>query len=136
QSMDDLSAATRNQRYANYARNTIDSYLSAEGAIAGYDPADHNIDDINSGKMLQRLARRNPDPKYRAAIGHLAAALAKHPRTSEGAFWHKQRYPHQLWLDGVYMGMPFLAAVGVEQGNDALVREAVHEFEVARAHLR
>ena len=79
---------------------------------------------------------RHPDPKYRAAIAALAAQLAKHPRTSEGAFWHKQRYPHQLWLDGVYMGMPFLAGVGVAEGDDHKVEEAVREFTIARSHLR
>ena len=86
--------------------------------------------------MLQRLQDRHPDPRYRAAIGALAAQLAKHPRTSEGAFWHKQRYPHQLWLDGVYMGMPFLAGVGVAEGDDHKVEEAVREFTIARSHLR
>ena len=136
QSFDELALASGERRFADFARRTIDSYLSADGTITGFDPLEYNIDSINSGKMLQRLAKRDPDPKYRAAIGALAAALAQHPRTSEGAFWHKQRYPHQLWLDGVYMGMPFLAGVGVERGDDHLIEEAVREFAIARAHLR
>ncbi len=139
QAMDDLSAAVGDPRFSDFARRTIDSYLTKDGAILGYEPAEFNIDHINSGKMLQRLQARHPDPtdpKYRAAIGALAAQLAKHPRTSEGAFWHKQRYPHQLWLDGVYMGMPFLAGVGVAEGDDHKVEEAVREFTIARSHLR
>jgi unsaturated rhamnogalacturonyl hydrolase len=139
QAMDDLSAAAGDPRFSDFARRTIDSYLTKDGAILGYEPAEFNIDHINSGKMLQRLQARHPDPtdpKYRAAIGALAAQLAKHPRTSEGAFWHKQRYPHQLWLDGVYMGMPFLAGVGVAEGDDHKVEEAVREFTIARSHLR
>jgi unsaturated rhamnogalacturonyl hydrolase len=39
----------------------------------------------------------------------LRAQLDIQPRTSEGGFWHKQRYPHQMWLDGLYMGSPFYA---------------------------
>ena len=35
--------------------------------------------------------------------------MATHPRTSEGGFWHKKRYPHQMWLDGLYMASPYLA---------------------------
>ncbi len=136
QAMDDLSAAVGDRRFSDYARRTIDSYLTKDGAILGYDAGEFNIDHINSGKMLQRLQARHPDPRYRAAIGALAAQLAKHPRTSEGAFWHKQRYPHQLWLDGVYMGMPFLAGVGVAEGDDHKVEEAVREFTIARSHLR
>ncbi len=142
QAMDDLAAAVGDSRFAGYARRTIDSYLTADGMILGYEAGEFNIDNINSGKMLQRLLDRSPSPtdstglKYRAAIGALAAQLAKHPRTSEGAFWHKQRYPHQLWLDGVYMGMPFLAGVGVAEGDDRKIEEAVREFTIARSHLR
>jgi rhamnogalacturonyl hydrolase YesR len=136
QAMDDLSAAVGDPRFADFARRTIDSYLTADGTIRGYDAGEFNIDNINSGKMLQRLQSRHPDARYRAAIGALAAQLAKHPRTSEGAFWHKQRYPHQLWLDGVYMGMPFLAGVGVMEGDEHRVEEAVRELTIARSHLR
>ncbi len=136
QAMDDLSAAVGDPRFSDYARRTIDSYLTADGTILGYEAGEFNIDSINSGKMLQRLRDRYPDPRYPAAIGALAAQLAQHPRTSEGAFWHKQRYPHQLWLDGVYMGMPFLAGVGVAEGDDPKIEEAVREFTIARSHLR
>lgn len=136
QALDDLSAAAGDPRFAAFARRTIDSYLTGDGAILTYDPGEFNIDSINSGKMLQRLGDRHRDPRYGAAIGALAAQLAKHPRTSEGALWHKQRYPHQLWLDGVYMGMPFLAGVGVMEGDDHKVEEAVREFTIARSHLR
>jgi unsaturated rhamnogalacturonyl hydrolase len=136
QSLDDLATATGERRYADFARRTIDSYLAADGTIDGFDESEYNIDAINSGKMLQRLAKRDPDPKYKGAIAILAKAMANHPRTSEGAFWHKQKYPYQLWLDGVYMGMPFLAGVGVERGDDHLMAEAVKDFTVARARLR
>jgi len=39
----------------------------------------------------------------------LREQLKTHPRTSEGGFWHKKVYPHQMWLDGLYMGQPFYA---------------------------
>ena len=136
QALDDLAAAVGDRRYADFAKRTIDSYLTADGTIQTYAPDEFNIDHINSGKMLQRLQSRHPDARYQAAIAALAAQLATHPRTSEGAFWHKQRYPHQLWLDGVYMGMPFLAGVGVAAGDDHTVEEAVREFTIARSHLR
>ncbi len=136
QAMDELAAATGDPRFADWAKSTIDSYIAEDGDILTYDAELFNIDHINSGKMVQRLYAKHGDPAYRSAIDALAAQLADHPRTSEGAFWHKQRYPHQLWLDGVYMGMPFLAGVGVMQGDDEKIAEAVREFEIARSHLR
>jgi rhamnogalacturonyl hydrolase YesR len=136
QAMDDLSTASGDTRFAEYAKRTMDSYLADDGTIHTYDADEFNIDHINSGKMLQRLYARHGDAKYRRAIDALAAQLADHPRTSEGAFWHKLRYPHQLWLDGVYMGMPFLAGVGVMEGDDLEIEDAVREFSIARSHLR
>ena len=136
EAMDDMTKATGDTQFAGYAQRTIDSYLEDDGAIRTYEADKFNIDNINSGKMLLRLYALNGDEKYRAAIDILAAQLEEHPRTSEGAFWHKLRYPHQLWLDGVYMGMPFLAAVGVMQGDDEKLTEAVQEFSITRTHLR
>jgi rhamnogalacturonyl hydrolase YesR len=136
QAMDDLSTATGDPRFADYAKRTMDSWLTEDGTIHTYDAESFNIDHINPGKMLQRLYARHGDARYRQAIDALAGQLAEHPRTSEGAFWHKQRYPHQLWLDGVYMGMPFLAGVGVMEGDERKIEEAVREFSIARSHLR
>lgn len=136
QAMDDVSIITGDTRFADFAKRTIDSYVAEDGTIHTYKPDEFNIDQINSGKMLQRLYARDSEPRYRAAIDLLAAQLKDHPRTSEGAFWHKQIYPSQLWLDGVYMGMPFLAGVGVMEGDDHKVEEAAREFSIARSHLR
>jgi len=136
EAMDDVSKATGDIQFAEYAQRTIDSYLDDDGTIKTYKSDQFNIDNINSGKMLLRLYAQHGDAKYRTAIETLAAQLRDHPRTSEGAFWHKQRYPHQLWLDGVYMGMPFLAAVGEMEGDDEKLEEAVREFSIARSHLR
>jgi rhamnogalacturonyl hydrolase YesR len=136
QAMDELSTATGDPRFADYAKRTMDSYLEEDGTIHTYEAGEFNIDHVNPGKLLQRLFAKHGDAKYRKAIDALAAQMEEHPRTSEGAFWHKQRYPHQLWLDGVYMGMPFLAGVGVTEGDDHKIEEAVREFSIARSHLR
>jgi len=136
QAMDDLSEAVGDPRFAEFARRTMDSFITHDGAIHTYDAGTFDIDQINSGKMVQRLYAKHGDDKYRKAIDTLAAQLVDHPRTSEGAFWHKQRYTNQLWLDGVYMGMPFLAGLGVMENDDHKIEEAVREFEIVRSHLR
>ncbi|GGZ97654.1 hypothetical protein GCM10008090_02450 [Arenicella chitinivorans] len=136
ESLDDVSQLTGEPRFSTYAKSIMDSYLGDDEPIKGYRPENYNIDDINSGKMIQRLYARTSDAKYRAAIDALATTLETHPRTSDGAYWHKKRYPHQLWLDGVYMGMPFLAGVGNMQSNPHKVEAAAHEFIIARERLR
>ena len=45
--------------------------------------------------------------KYRKAIDLVYSQIQKMPRTKEGNFWHKNIYPNQVWLDGLYMCQPF-----------------------------
>lgn len=136
QALDDLYLAGQGDAYADWARETIDSYITDDGQIRTYKVEEYNIDKINSGKMLLRLYERTREEKYLAAAGRLRDQLADHPRTTEGAFWHKEKYPWQLWLDGVYMGMPFLAHYAVMNGDGEGLEEAVNEFLVSRKHLR
>jgi len=136
QAMDDLSSATDQPQFAEWGRATLDSYITEDGNIRTYDASQYNIDHVNSGKMLLRYLERLGDDKYRMAADAIRAQLEEHPRTSEGAFWHKERYPWQLWLDGVYMGMPFLAHYSQMTGDTHGIEEAVNEFLITRRHLR
>ena len=33
--------------------------------------------------------------------------MEKQPRTKDGVYWHKAIYAYQVWLDGIFMGLPF-----------------------------
>jgi rhamnogalacturonyl hydrolase YesR len=136
QAMDDLSTATGMPQFAEWGKATLDSYVTEDGEILTYDASLYNIDHVNSGKMLLRYLERTGDEKYALAADAIRAQLADHPRTSEGAFWHKQRYPWQLWLDGVYMGMPFLAHYDLNEGNMHGVEEAIAEALIVDRRLR
>jgi len=136
QAYDALGDATGEQRYNRVAEEVISSYVTPAGEIHSYDMEKYNIDSINSGKMLLRLYEKTGEERYRKAADLLRQQLQNHPRVSEGAFWHKQRYPYQLWLDGVYMGMPFLAGYSQQFEDGHSLDEVVSEFEITRRHLR
>lgn len=104
-----VSERTGEARYHEYVQSVIDSYVSPDGAIRTYKMEDYNLDNINSGKMLLVLYQKTGEAKYRNAAALLEQQLEKQPRTREGGFWHKQIYPYQMWLDGIYMASPFLA---------------------------
>lgn len=135
-SFDDLYQATLDPRYRQAAQTIVGSFIAEDGKIITYKKSDFNIDKINSGKMILRLYEQTGEEKYRIAAGHLRDQLKDHPKTSNGAFWHKKIYPHQLWLDGVYMGMPFLAQYSALFEDGASFDEVIHEFEVSREYLR
>ena len=131
-----ISPADQAAKYQAAVKAMGESFVTADGNIHSYQPEKFNIDSINSGKLLLRLYEQSGEAKYQLAAARLRAQLKDHPKTSNGAFWHKKIYPHQLWLDGVYMGIPFLAQYSQLFENGASLNEAVHEFVAVAEKLR
>lgn len=108
-SMIDLSAATQMEEPLVYGAAIIEPLIAQDGVISGYRKEEFNIDHIRPGVAVLQLYERTGEERYRKAADNLREQLARHPRTADGGFWHKQIYPDQMWLDGLYMAMPFLA---------------------------
>ncbi|WP_235425787.1 glycoside hydrolase family 88 protein [Cellvibrio mixtus] len=138
--LQDIDAISPNPAYRQALETVTGSYIRDDGHIETFEPDLFSIDLTKPGEMVILLEQRTRQEKYRKAADFLRENLKRHPRTSEGAFWHRATYPNQLWLDGVYMGMPFLAryAAAYETGEQQhkSFKEAVHEFVIARDHLR
>ena len=136
QAYDDLNQVAPDARYADAIQTVMGSFVNTDGSINGYVQSKYNIDSINAGKMLLRVYERNKAPRFKTAVDTLYAQLEAHPRTSAGAFWHKQRYPYQVWLDGVYMGIPFLAHYEQLLHDQPDFDEVLAEFQVVHEKLR
>lgn len=95
--------------YFKFAEDTIGSFITPDGQIRGYKPGEYQLDHLNPGKTLLALYKATGEERYRKAADLLCRQLETQPRTRDGGFWHKQRYPGQMWLDGVYMAGPFEA---------------------------
>src|SRR5215472_1599789 len=104
-----LNERSSDPRYVQFAEKVIGSFISTNGMIQGYKAEEFQLDSINPGKTVLALYQLTKDDRYRHAARLLRTQLHKQPRTSEGGFWHKQRYPEQMWLDGIYMASPFYA---------------------------
>ena len=100
---------TGNSRYLDYIRNHVDQFVREDGSIGTYRFETFNLDNIATGRQLLQLYSHTGAEKYRGAADLLRRQLKVHPRTREGGFWHKQIYPSQMWLDGLYMAGPFSA---------------------------
>ncbi len=133
---DELGELTGEARYKNVKNTVTASYVGADGAIARYSKENFNIDAIAPGPVLLRLYDQTGELRFKLAAERLREQLKDQPRTANGAFWHKQRYPGQLWLDGVYMGMPFLSEYTTRYENSKALDEVINEFKVTRSILR
>ena len=134
QSMIQVWKAGNNKAYYTYAKEYADKFIDSKGNISGYKIEEYNIDCVNSGKFLFDLFEKTKDERYRKAIILLRNQLKTQPRTSEGGFWHKQRYPNQMWLDGLYMGAPFYAQYAVAFNEPAIFDDVVNQFVIIHKH--
>ena len=100
-------------RYLDYIKEYYDEMIDEQGNILhNFKLENYNIDHIKPGINLFDLYNYTNDKRYLVALQKLREQLKTHPRTNDGGFWHKKIYPHQLWLDGVYMNTPFYARYG------------------------
>lgn len=134
QSMLQVWQVTQNQAYYNYAKSYADLMIDSVGAIPEYKPKEYNIDQINSGKFLFMLYNQTKDERYKNSIYFMRGQLTTHPRTSEGGFWHKLRYPNQMWLDGLYMGAPFYTQYASVFNEPAIFDDVVNQFITVHKH--
>ncbi|TRZ37951.1 glycosyl hydrolase family 88 [Niallia circulans] len=95
------------REYLDYIKQNLDLFVDGVGNIPKYSLQEFNIDHVNNGKILIDLYNETKDERYKKAADLLREQLRRHPRTKEGSFWHKQIYPYQVWLDGLYMGSVF-----------------------------
>jgi unsaturated rhamnogalacturonyl hydrolase len=128
--------ASRDEKYLNYIQQTMDHYVNEDGTIRTYSVKEFNLDNIQLGRMVLTLYKVTGQAKYRKAADLLREQLRKHPRTSEGGFWHKQIYPSQMWLDGLYMAEPFYAEYAATFHEDAAFDDIAKQFILIERHTR
>lgn len=121
-----------------YAEEWYDGIIDEDGSIKTYKLSEFNTDHVCPGRSLFYLYDRTGKEKYRMAMDTLYKQLTLHPRTSQGGFWHKQTYPWQMWLDGLYMAQPFYAEYITryvkEEEKDSLYRDILNHFFVVAEH--
>ena len=131
----ELSSITGEKQYADFVEGFIDAFVEEDGSIRTYPASGHALDDINEGRVLFPLYERTGKEKYRKACDFLHQCLLDQPRTHEGSFWHKQIYPNQVWLDGLYMAQPFAALYEKYFGNGDY-SDIVHQIDTVHLHMR
>ncbi|MDB6115834.1 MAG: glycosyl hydrolase family 88, partial [Lacunisphaera sp.] len=130
-----LGAATGNDAEVQFGIRAVGTHVSADGTINGFKLDDYNIDHIPPGKvLLAALDLGVKNDAYVKAVQTLRQQMATQPRTSEGGFWHKKRYPHQMWLDGIYMASPFLAQYAVRFKEPALFDDVAKQLVLMDRH--
>ena len=124
-----LYEVTGDERLLSYADSFMKAFVDENGNIRNYSPADYNLDNINGGKVLIYLYKKTGDERYRQAYRMLyEKQLAVQPRLDCGNFWHKSIYPYQIWLDGAYMALPFMAEYSLAEDNPEIMDDVMAQL--------
>ena len=124
---------TGNKDYYDYAKIYADSLIDASGKIR-MKYTSFNIDNVNPGKILFDLYEQTNDNRYKVAMDTLRKQMTEQPRTTEGGYWHKLIYPHQMWLDGIFMASPYLAEYGTVFGDTTVYADVVNQITLIARH--
>jgi unsaturated rhamnogalacturonyl hydrolase len=124
----EIYATTKEEKYLNFADYYEDFRISDDGTIDGYNKEEWNLDNINGAKNLITLYELTKKKKYRKAAAKIFQQIEEQPRTSEGNFWHKKIYPNQVWLDGLYMALPYYMEYEVLYDNSENINDIYRQF--------
>jgi len=113
--MEQVYRHTRDARYLTYIQRYADANVSNAGVVNI--PAAHSFDNIQPSVLLPFLYAETGAAKYKTASDQVRALYDNIPRNADRGYWHKQTYPNQMWLDSIYMGMPFLMRYGATFGS-------------------
>ena len=117
-----------------YVRAWADTMATEKGEVYKYKKFNYNVDHICPARIYFDLHDMygDQDKRYRRVTRKIREQIDSQPRTQSGEFWHKQIYPHQVWLDGFYMALPFYAEYtkryGPKEQKDSLFADIVHQF--------
>jgi unsaturated rhamnogalacturonyl hydrolase len=133
--MSKVYETTRDPRYLDYIRRWVDGHVDDQGVLGWDQSRTHNLDYIQPGMLILFLYEQTGLPKYKTAAQTVRQAFDKIPRNADGGFWHKGIHPNEMWIDGIYMGEPFLVRYGRLFGDAAFANDtAVSQATLVASH--
>ncbi|CAE6462866.1 unnamed protein product [Rhizoctonia solani] len=129
---------TGNATYRDYHLKQVDSMISANGTITGYNFTLYSLDPIRTGEAILYAYEQTNQTKYKVALDTFRRQLDAQPRTPAGAFWHRIGYQNQQWLDGVYMADNYYAAYNDKfaPNNNTAWDDILKQFQLVEDNLR
>jgi len=146
--MERLYELTGDKKYFNYIKDYIDSVIGPNGELPGIchelglevygfgGNPDTEMDYKQPSILLYRLFDETGDEKYMNAIKSIGESMYYYPTNPYGGYWHKTSTPHQMWMDGAYMGGPLSVKYAKRFGDPTLRERAIKQVFLMEEHLK
>jgi unsaturated rhamnogalacturonyl hydrolase len=120
-------------RYTKYMENWVDHFVKPDGSVLDYNLKEYNLDRIFPGRNVLTVYERNHDVRYKIALDNFIEQLKSQPKTKSGGYWHKNIYPWQMWLDGIFMASTYMAQYAKEFDSPMWFDEACSQTKLIYA---
>lgn len=121
-------------KYVNYYINSNGEFINPETFELGYKSGE--LDSVCASRVLFDLYDYTKDDRYLKAIKYTYNELCKMPKTVNGInYSHKEAYLNQIWLDGMYMYVPFLARYAKITNDLKIFDEIKSQYEYIRNYM-
>lgn len=124
--------ATRKKEYLDFCIAYFDANIADDGAMKHFEYAKGDLDDLQPGVALEMVQRLHHEDKYIRALHRLEVQFDLEPRNKEGSFYHKGKYPNQVWLDGLYMAEPFYTLEATRKFSLKMKKDILLQFKNVR----
>jgi len=110
-----LHEKTGQQNYLDYVLDFCDIHVTDNGEVPAFTGV--SLDDIMTGSVLVWVFTKTGKEKYKLACDKIRAAFDDYPRNNDKGFWHDRNLRHEMWVDGLFMGLMFLTRYGAYCGD-------------------
>jgi rhamnogalacturonyl hydrolase YesR len=130
-----LYTYTGDPKYFAYIKKFVDQHVTDDGNIRDF--TGESLDDMMAGRSIITAYEKTGEKRYRLAADKIRKQFDDYPRNADGGFWHNRSLPHEMWIDGVFMGQMFLTKYGAVIGDqDYCFNEATRQILTLADHCR
>jgi unsaturated rhamnogalacturonyl hydrolase len=124
-----LFERTGDEKYKRYVLDFCEKHVRENGEVPAF--SGESLDDIMPGSVLVWAWNVTGNEKYKKACENILKTYDNYPRNSDGGFWHDRKLAHEMWVDGLFMGLMFLTRHGKYIGSrDFCFSETVKQLSV------
>ena len=138
-----LYKSTNDSKYLEFVKTYVNYYIDSEGNFvkpSGSDGLGYNsgeLDSVCESRILFDLYKYTNDTRYQIAIETTYSELQNVIVTTNGYnYSHKNTYVNQIWLDGMYMYVPFLIQYANYKNDSALKKDIYNHLYYSYRYIR
>ena len=141
-SMVNLYKEKNDKKYMDFVVEYVNCYINEYGYFVNLNDPEKTgftsgeLDTICESKILFDLLEYTNDSRYSKAIETTYNELMKITRAKNNInFSHKESYKYQVWLDGMYMYVPFYARYALLKNDNSIFDEIKLQYQFIREKM-